>query len=413
MIIDFDKKIFKIDYFLIKNWDILMKNKNLLNFAILSFYKNLNKNILHIVIFTTIIFISFSLIFVSDSLKYTSLNILKNKPDIIVQKMSSGKNTDTPILWIDEISNIAGINNITQRVYGKYWYEMNENYFTIIGIDFFDENVTKELQKIIKNIDLKEFLSRNNMIISTGVKKFFDYYEFDKYYTFRNPKREIVKVYIYDYLPKKLGIVANDVIIMDINLAKEILGINKDNCTDISISIQNPLEKENIKIELIKLHFNSRILDIDDIKKHNEHIFDYKNSIFIMIFAILFLTFLILIYQRYSFISNDEKSKILILRAIGYNIIDVIKVKILENLFIIFLSFSFGIIISLIYVFIINAPFLINIFLGFSNIELDIILYPFFDFYKISALILFFTIPFLTTIILPTWKISISEIETL
>jgi ABC-type lipoprotein release transport system permease subunit len=383
-----------------------MINKNLLNFATLSFYKNRTKNLPITFILTILVFITYSFIFVSDSLKQTTSNLLYENQDFIIQKMSSGKNIDTPLEWIDEYININGIDQVTPRVYGKYWYEMNENYFTIVGIDFFEENNHKLLQNILKDIDVNKFLEKNNMIVSNGVKEFLDYYEYKKYYTFRNPKREVKRVYIKGYIPQELGVIANDLIIMDINLARQILGIDEEKCTDIIVNVKNPLEKENIKYELIKKHFDSRIIDTKDIQNQINSLFDYKNRVFIIIFTLVLITFLIILYQRYSFISHDERDKIIILKSVGFSINDIIIFKLLENFLILFSSLLIGIALAYIYVFLFDAKFILEIFLGFDNLQLNIQLIPYISFYNLITIFLLFFIPFLLSIIIPIWKLS-------
>jgi putative ABC transport system permease protein len=380
--------------------DFIMKIKNLINFATLNFHKDIKKNIFTIFIFSTIIFVSFSYLFLSDSLKHTSLNIINKDFQFIVQKVSSGKNIDTPKSWIEEYELIDGIKSIECRVYGKYWYEMNENYFTIIGVDVFSSQ--KEFEDL--NININSFLEKKNMIISTSVKKFLDFYEYKKYYTFRNPKREVVKVYIYDYLPKSISLFGNDIIIMETDVAKEILGIKDDYCSDIVIKINNILESDNIKNQLIMSHFDSRIIDNNDLKRDFESIYDFQNSIFFMTYFILFVTFLVILYDRYSSIYQNQRVRILILRSLGFNITDIIFVKIVENLITFIFSFLIGIFFAYIYVFLLNAPLLLEVFLGHQNLSIDLEIPFYISTLRCSTLFFIIFVPFVSVIILTTWK---------
>ncbi len=73
------------------------------------------------------------------------------------------------------------------------------------------------------------------------------------------------------------------------------------------------------------------------------------------------------------------------------------------------MAFIIGIIIAYIFVFILNAPILKNIFIGFSNIQNDFILNANIEFTTISPLFLFFIIPFLSAVLIPVWKISVID----
>ena len=51
---------------------------------------------------------------------------------------------------------------------------MPENvYFTIVGIDFFEENTNKNLNDLFKNLNIPNFLQTNSMIIGNGIKSLF------------------------------------------------------------------------------------------------------------------------------------------------------------------------------------------------------------------------------------------------
>ena len=93
----------------------------------------------------------------------------------------------------------------------------------------------------------------------------------------------------------------------------------------------------------------------------------------------------------------------------GWGIKDIIKLKIIENFLVGFMAFIIGIIIAYIFVFILQAPILKNIFIGFSNIRNDFILNSYVEISQIITLFLFFMIPFLSAVLIPVWKLAIID----
>jgi ABC-type lipoprotein release transport system permease subunit len=73
------------------------------------------------------------------------------------------------------------------------------------------------------------------------------------------------------------------------------------------------------------------------------------------------------------------------------------------------MAFIIGVIIAYIFVFILNAPILKNIFIGFSNVQNDFILNSNIEFTTIVTLFLFFIIPFLSAVLIPVWKIAVID----
>ncbi len=386
-----------------------MLNKSFFNFLTLNLISSKQKHIAIFLLSIIIIFILSSVLFISKSLQYTMMQTLDQQADFTIQKLRAGKVVDTPQDWADEFITIDGVTASNARVYGQYWYEPDEKYFTIVGIDMFEPNIVKNLNNLIKDIDIKEFLSKPYMIVGSGVKEFLANYHYFKEYNFRTPSRSIQKVYIYDVLPKDINIVSNDTILMPIDLAKKILGIDEDKSTDITLSVPNKLERENIKIKLILKHFDSRIILKEDIQKAYENMFNYKGGLFLILYIVVLVTFILILYQRYNTISSSDKKHIGILRFLGWSIKDVLYLKVLENLIIAISAFVVGIILAYIYVFIFNAPFLSNIFFGFNNISNDVQYVPYIPFGLFFTLFFFFVVPFISAVLIPVWRVAIID----
>ena len=386
-----------------------MKNSVFFNFLFLLLLKHKSKHIAIFIISILIVFLISSVLFISNSLKKEAFSTLENQSDFVIQKINSGKILDTPISWIEDFSSINGIKNTQQRVYGQYYFMPENVYFTIVGLDLFEENTNKNLKELLKILNISDFLQKDSMIIGNGIKKIFDKYHYFDSYDFKLSNNKLTTVKIFKDLPPEANLVANDLIIMDINLAKRILNINEEDSTDIVLNVPNNLERQNIKEQLILKHSNIRILQKESLKKEYENMFNYKGGIFLVLFIVVIFTFILILYQRYSMISSNDKKEIGILKAVGWSIKDIIKLKIIENFIVGFMAFIIGIIISYIFVFILNAPILKNIFIGFSNIQNDFILNPNIDFTIIVTLFLFFIIPFLSAILIPVWKISIID----
>ena len=386
-----------------------MQSSVFFNFLFLLLIKHKSKHIAIFIISILIVFLISSVLFISNSLKKEAFSTLDNQSDFVIQKINSGKILDTPISWVEDFSSINGVKDTQQRVYGQYYFMPENVYFTIVGIDLFEENTNKNLKELSKTLNISDFLKNDSMIIGNGIKKIFDKYHYFDSYDFKIFNNKLTTVKIFKDLPQEANLVANDLIIMDINLAKNILNINEENSTDIVLNVPNNLERQNIKEQLILKHSNIRILQKESLKKEYENMFNYKGGIFLVLFIVVIFTFILILYQRYSMISSSDKKEIGILKAVGWSIRDIIKLKIIENFIVGFMAFIIGIVISYIFVFILNAPILKNIFIGFSNIQNDFILNPNVDFTIIVTLFLFFIIPFLSAILIPVWKISVID----
>lgn len=386
-----------------------MKISVFFNFLFLLLFTHKSKHLAIFFISILIVFLSSSILFISNTLKKEIFITLENQSDFVIQKINSGKSQYTPISWIEDFNKIYGVENIQQRVYGQYYFMPENVYFTIVGIDLFEEGSSKNIKELLKVLNISEFLQNDSMIIGNGIKKLFDKYKYINSYDFKLSNNDLKEIKIFKDLPQEANLVANDLIIMDINLAKEILNIKEDEATDIVLNVPNNLERANVKDQLILKHSNTRILQKENLKKEYENMFNYKGGIFLILFIVVILTFTLILYQRYSMISLGDKKEIGILKAVGWSIKDILKLKIMENFIVAFMAFIIGIILSYIFVFILNAPILKNVFIGSQNLQNDFIFNANIQIDSLITLFLFFMIPFLSAVLIPVWKVAIID----
>ena len=386
-----------------------MKISVFFNFLFLLLFTHKSKHLAIFFISILIVFLSSSILFISNTLKKEIFTTLENQSDFVIQKINSGKSQYTPISWIEDFKEISGVKDVQQRVYGQYYFMPEDVYFTIVGIDLFEEGSSKNIKELLEVLNISEFLQSDSMIIGNGIKKLFDKYKYINSYDIKHFNNDLKEIKIFKDLPQKANLVANDLIIMDINLAKEILNIKEDEATDIVLNVPNNLERANVKDQLILKHSNTRILQKENLKKEYENMFNYKGGIFLILFIIVILTFTLILYQRYSMISLGDKKEIGILKAVGWSIKDILKLKIMENFIVAFMAFIIGIILSYIFVFILNAPILKNVFIGSQNLQNDFIFNANIQIDSLITLFLFFMIPFLSAVLIPVWKVAIID----
>ncbi|PRM99130.1 ABC transporter permease [Aliarcobacter cryaerophilus] len=376
-----------------------MKSSVFINLIFLLLHKQKTKYISIFILSTLTIFLLSTVIFIKSSLQNEILKTVENHNDFIIQKEFGGRVFDINNQVEEKIRTIYGVKNITKRVYGRYKFLSEDVYFIIVGVDF--SNINKEL----KNLGLQN-ISKDEMIIGFEVANLLKKYKYTNNYDFFLPSKEVKRVKIAKILEKESNIISSDIIILDINLARDILGINKDFSTNIAFDVPNELERANIKQKLQRLDLDLNIIQKEDILKKYETIFNYKGGVFLILYLIVLFAFIMILYQRYSQVSINERKQIAIFKAIGYSVRDIIKIKMSENFIVAFVSYLFGVLLAYFFVFVLNAPILKNIFIDFSNIKNDFILYPYIEFSTYITLFLFFMVLFLSSVLIPVWRIS-------
>ena len=114
--------------------------------------------------------------------------------------------------------------------------------------------------------------------------------------------------------------------------------------------------------------------------------------------------------NQIGLVYGQRKKEIAILRSIGYAIKDIISLKLIQNVIISVSAYLFSVALAYMYVFVLNAPLLKNIFLG-DNLQSFVTLTPILDFNVLILIFLFMIIPYLAFVIIPSWKIAISDMS--
>jgi ABC-type lipoprotein release transport system permease subunit len=380
-----------------------------LYYLFLTFYKEKRVHFGIVLISTILIFLISSTLFVSSSLKTTLFSELDNQADFVIQRVKGDRLVDAPLSWQDKVEEIYGVSKVTPRVYGRYFFEDKKEYALIVGVDFLEEQSSKELEALTKDLNLKEFLADKNMVVGAGVKEYLKSHFYSKDYSFLNTKGEFVKVKIYKTLNKNSSLFSNNLIIVPIDLAREILGVDEDYVTDFMLNVPNDDERDNVYTKLSSLYFDILVTSKKDIKKGYENLFNYKGGFFMVLFLLSLVTFILILYYRYTIIFYSQKRVIGIYRAIGWSIKDIIKLKTLESFMIVIVAFIIGVSLGYIYTFIFDAPLIKSIFIGSSNLVDYGKLEPVVDFRVISSIFLLFATPFMAASIVPVWKIAITN----
>ena len=386
-----------------------MQSSPFFNFLILEFFKEKKKHIGVISISLIILFLLSSVLFISSSIRYSLNKTLISEPDFVVQRIQGGLKVNTPTLWIDNILEVHGVNKVTSRVYGRYFFKPKEKSFLIVGVDFMDEQSHKSLKVMMDDIDLKLFLKSSNMLVGEGVSKYLKSHFYPNGYTFLTPKGTFEKVNLFKVLPQNSNLISNDMIIVPIDMARKILGMEENEVSDIAFNVPNDDEWDNVVDKVSAFYYDLRVVTKEDVKKAYENLYNYKAGVFLILFLIVIVTFVLILYQRYSMVYSSERRHIGLLRALGWSIRDVLKLKFYETMMIVVIAFVLGVTLAYFYVFVLGAPLLKEIFLGGANLHNNVMLVPVLDFGTLSSIFLIYAIPFISAVLIPVWKIAVTD----
>lgn len=328
-------------------------------------------------------------------------------PDIVIQRVIGGRQQYVHMDYIDKIVSIPGIKSILPRVWGYYYFDYSGVNFSIVGVDPLEPFYKKSLEESIKHIKIDELTRRDDwMILGYGVRSLFSDIGYVDYAYFKKPDGEYVKLRRFDYLNGESAIFTNDIILISQKMARTLLGMDEDYVTDIAVNVYNKNEVVTIAAKIRDILKDVRTVTKKDILNSYQNVFNYKLGFFITLFGVLIFTMVVIVIDKLGGLSETEKLEIGVLKATGWTTLDVLRLKFYESSFLVLQAYIMGVLLSMIYVYLLKAPIMMNIFNGYATLKTEYQLIFAVDF-KTLFFVFIAVVPFyIAAIIIPTYRIA-------
>ena len=378
-------------------------NFYLLEYAYAYILRHKSKNFFIVTVFTLLVALLATLFFITTSVEHELTNRIENQPDIVIQNYQAGKPSSIDISLLDKLLEIDGISSGKTRVQGNYYFRAKDKTFYIVGVDPFEEQNDSFIQKLLKSYDLNS----SSMLVSKNVQDIMKKAYYTDYFNFIKPDGTLKRVYIQSSFDTGKRIELNNLIVMPKETAKEIFGYAANQATDIALEVANKNELDFISSKIRLMLPNVKVISKNDLRVQYEKLFDYDSGVFLSLFVIAIFTFFVIIYDKANGLSSEEKREIGILKALGWRVEDVLHAKFYEASLISLFSFILGVGLAFVYVFVLKAPLLGDIFMH-ENL-LDIHTFRLDVYVELSYVLLIFllSVPiYIAATLIPSWRVA-------
>jgi ABC-type lipoprotein release transport system permease subunit len=363
-----------------------MLNKELFNFSIKLLLKDKSSYIFSFFIFSFIVFILSSVLFISSSIKFDLTKALKSQNQITIYNQKAGHEISIDESILDEVLQLTGVSNVYGKIDGYYYFNSAKTYFHLIGNDD---------------------ISEENMIIGQGVRNILNQYYYKDFFNFYVDEQKY-KINIQKTLDPNTNIITSNTIVLNTQIAQEILNLSEDEYSYLQVQIPNDSEIDYIVQSIQERYPNLIVRSTSDNISDLENLFYYKGGVFMIVYIVALISFFVLLYKQISSINSVEKKQIAILRSVGFTINHIIAIKFIQNFIVSVGSYIFAVCLAYIYVFKANGLILKNIFLGLNMS--DITFTPIIPTNILVIIFIFTVVPFLLAIIIPSWKSATTNI---
>ena len=373
-----------------KTW--IEKQKHLIDFTLAALARRKGKNLGLLTVYTLLVFVLASVALYTHALRSEATHVLAGSPEIVLQRLVAGRHDLIPPGYIEKVGRIRGVQKIEGRLWGYYYDSVVKANYTFMA--------PKDLQIARGEIVVGPALERSRgLAAGNGI-------------SFRAYTGELHTFIVADVLPQSSELVSADLVLMHEEDFRAFFKYPEGHATDIAMSVANPQEVKNVALKLMAALPDSRPILRDEVLRTYASIFDWREGIMLALLSAAILAFSIFAWEKAAGLSAEEKREIGILKAIGWETGDVIKMKFWEGLLISLTAFLLGYLAAYLHVFYADAALFAPVLKGWAVLYPRFALTPHIDGLQVATLFFFTVFPYTAAVLVPIWRAATTDPDT-
>ncbi len=375
------------------------RHLRLLEFALASLWRRKYKNLSIGLVYVVMVFMVSSVVLFSESFKKEAMLLLKDCPELIVQRITAGRHALVPRAYIKTIKSMPGVGKVVPRYWGYYYDPLTEANYTVMGMGGVEPERIKDLQGRLPQ-------KSDEVAVGYGVA-YFRFLEEGSELLLQTERGGTKRFRVVGIFRVSSQLLTNDLIVMTDDAVQELFNIPQGFATDLYVQVFNPQEVPTIAKKIKSALPDSRPITRQEVRSTYENVFSWRSGLLLSVFLGALLGFFILAWDRATALGAEEKREIGILKAIGWDIRDVIEAKLLEAGVLSLVAYLTGMGLSVVHLYFTDAALFGPVLKGWSVLFPPFKLLPSVGFYECSVVFFLTVLPYMFAVVVPTWRASI------
>jgi len=362
----------------------LNRQRALLDFALSSLRRRLGKTLGLALVYTLVVAVLASVMLFAHALRREAALVLAGTPEVLVQRLVAGRHDLIPADHLDAIRGVRGVKSAEGRLWG-YLFDpaAAANYTLMVPTD--------------RTIEPGSAVVGSGVADARGVAP-------GDLMSFRAHDGKLVQFRIQGVVSKESALVTADLFLVSEGDYRRLFGIPEGRFTDIVVTVRNPREVRTVAEKIDAALPDTRIILRDEILRTYESVFDWREGIVLLLLSAAILAFGIFAWEKASGLSAEERREIGILKAVGWETSDVIRLKAFEGMVVSLGAFLGGYLLAYLHVFHWGAALFEPVLKGWAVLYPDFHLTPFVDELQVATLFFFTVFPYTLANVVPIWR---------
>ncbi len=367
----------------------LRRQRYLLEYSLSAMARRPGKHLALLLVYTLIVFLLASVMLFTHSLQRETRLVLAGSPELIVQRLVAGRHELIPAGHLERIAGIRGVRAAKGRLWG-YFYDpaVRANYTLLVPPD--DAPAAGEIQigaalARIRGLALGDYLS------------------------LRGASGEPFAWRVAGLIESDSELVSADLVLMGEADFRRFFAIAPGLYTDLVLSVRNPREVLTVAEKVSLALPDSRPILREEILRTYDAVFGWRQGVVFVLLVGAILAFAIFAWDRASGLSGEERREIGILKAIGWETADVLRMKLWEGAVLSLTAFLLGYLLAYLHVFYASAALFEPVLKGWAVLYPAFNPVPFVDGLQVATLFFFTVFPYTAATLVPIWSAAITD----
>ncbi|MBW9257130.1 MAG: FtsX-like permease family protein [Candidatus Thiodiazotropha sp. (ex. Lucinisca nassula)] len=368
---------------------LLRKQRYLIDYTLGTMMRHKGKSLSLLSVYTIIVFMLASVMLFSHAMRSEALALLADSPEIVVQRIQAGRSVMVPADYLQRIGKLRGVTEKRGRLWGYYYDPAVKANYTVMASE-------------------QDQLSINDIVIGEGIARTRGL-SIGDYLTLRSHEGKAFSFRVLRLLESESELISSDLLLMNPQGYRRLFGIDESLYTDLVLSVRNPREIQKIAEKLTLLLPDSRPILRTEILRTYESLFSWRQGVLLILLLGSVLAFVIFAWDKASGLSAEERKEIGILKAVGWETGEVMRMKFWEGVIISLMAFLIGYLAAYLHVFYTSASLFEPVLKGWSVLYPRFQLTPSVDGLQLATLFFFTVLPYTLATIVPVWRSSITD----
>jgi len=367
----------------------LRRQRYLLEYSLSSLARRPGKHLGLVLVYGLIIFLLASTLLLTQSLRQEAAQILAESPELIVQRLLAGRHDLIPASYLERLSTIRGISEGYGRLWGYFYDPSVSANYTLM--------VPRETSPAAGEVQLGAGVAR-----ARGLGP-------GDYLSLRSARGEPFTLKVADLLATDTELVSSDLILLNVQDFRSFFDFPTDHFTDLVLRVRNPVEVRKVAEKISLALPDTRPILREEILRTYDAIFGWRQGLVFLVLIGALLAFFILAFDRASGLSAEERREIGILKAVGWETGDVLRMKFWEGAALSLTAFLLGYLLAYVHVFHYSALLFAPVLKGWAVLYPNFRPLPFVDGLQVATLFFFSVFPYTVATIIPIWRTAITD----